>query len=99
VRNCISSATEAARAQGLKKRELNKIEKINYKNNREAFVSRFFVIFYCRKRKNNRLLLFISMKKIIPILILLSVLLFSCARGITPYQAANGKAKCGRYLK
>ncbi len=23
----------------------------------------------------------------------------SCARGITPYEAANGKAKCGRYIK
>ncbi len=23
-------------------------------------------------------------------------LLFSCARGISPEQAANGKAKCGR---
>jgi hypothetical protein len=42
---------------------------------------------------------FILMKKIIPVIILLSVILFSCARGITPYQAANGKAKCGRYLK
>ncbi len=25
--------------------------------------------------------------------------LYSCARGITPYEAANGKAKCGRYLR
>ncbi|MEO5944651.1 MAG: hypothetical protein ABIP30_11155 [Ferruginibacter sp.] len=23
----------------------------------------------------------------------------SCARGISPYEAANGKAKCGRYIK
>jgi hypothetical protein len=23
----------------------------------------------------------------------------SCSRGITPYEAANGKAKCGRYLR
>jgi hypothetical protein len=23
----------------------------------------------------------------------------SCARGISPYDAANGKAKCGRYLR
>jgi len=23
----------------------------------------------------------------------------SCARGITPGEAANGKAKCGRYLR
>ncbi|MGN6532366.1 MAG: hypothetical protein ACTHK0_11530 [Ginsengibacter sp.] len=44
-------------------------------------------------------MLFILMKKIIPLVILLSVLLFSCARGITPYEAAHGKAKCGRYLK
>lgn len=25
--------------------------------------------------------------------------LSSCARGITPYEAANGKAKCGRYIR
>jgi len=27
--------------------------------------------------------------------------LFGCAgsRGITPHQAANGKAKCGRYIR
>ena len=23
----------------------------------------------------------------------------SCARGISPYEAANGKAKCGRYVR
>jgi hypothetical protein len=23
----------------------------------------------------------------------------SCSRGITPDEAANGKAKCGRYLR
>jgi hypothetical protein len=39
------------------------------------------------------------MKKMVLVVLLLSVILFSCARGITPYQAANGKAKCGRYLK
>jgi len=38
------------------------------------------------------------MKKNILMLLLLSTLVFSCARGITPYEAANGKAKCGRYL-
>jgi hypothetical protein len=39
------------------------------------------------------------MKKVYLIAFVLSVLLFSCARGITPYEAANGKAKCGRYIK
>jgi hypothetical protein len=39
------------------------------------------------------------MKKVLLVAFLLSIILFSCARGITPYQAANGKAKCGRYLK
>lgn len=23
----------------------------------------------------------------------------SCARGISPFEAANGKAKCGRYVR
>lgn len=23
----------------------------------------------------------------------------SCARGISPYEAAHGKAKCGRYVR
>lgn len=33
--------------------------------------------------------------------IILSAILFlsSCSRGITVYDAANGKAKCGRYVK
>jgi len=59
----------------------------------------FFLYFTCAKQKIIDFCFFISMKKIIPLVILLSILLFSCARGITPYQAANGKAKCGRYLK
>jgi hypothetical protein len=25
--------------------------------------------------------------------------LSSCSRGITTYEAANGKARCGRYVK
>ncbi|GEM_PF-700549 len=35
------------------------------------------------------------------ILAFLAVTLFfmACAKGITPYEAANGKAKCGNYLK
>jgi hypothetical protein len=28
-----------------------------------------------------------------------AVFFISCARGISPYEAANGKAKCGRYIK
>jgi hypothetical protein len=38
------------------------------------------------------------MKKLL-VIILLSIFFVSCARGITPEEAANGKAKCGRYLK
>jgi hypothetical protein len=32
-------------------------------------------------------------------LIISIIFITSCARGITPYEAANGKAKCGTYLK
>jgi hypothetical protein len=41
------------------------------------------------------------MKKIIfPVLATISLLfLYSCSRGITMSEAANGKAKCGRYIK
>ncbi|WP_262907865.1 hypothetical protein [Ferruginibacter lapsinanis] len=41
------------------------------------------------------------MKKIaISVLFVSVVLMFTaCARGISPYEAANGKAKCGRYLR
>lgn len=28
-----------------------------------------------------------------------ALLISSCSRGITIYEAANGKAKCGRYIK
>ena len=38
------------------------------------------------------------MKKLLTILSIILVL-SSCHRGITVQQAANGKAKCGRYLK
>ena len=27
------------------------------------------------------------------------VMFMSCARGISPYEAANGKARCGRYIR
>jgi hypothetical protein len=35
------------------------------------------------------------------ILSAIAVILFvsSCSRGITTYEAANGKAKCGRYVR
>lgn len=32
-------------------------------------------------------------------LIVLVVLFASCSRAITPYEAAHGKAKCGRSLR
>jgi len=38
------------------------------------------------------------MKKVYIAVIILSIVFASCARGISPYQAANGKAKCGRYI-
>lgn len=40
-----------------------------------------------------------GMKKIAILAILMSILIASCARGISPYEAAHGKAKCGRYIK
>lgn len=33
------------------------------------------------------------------IMIAAAIYLSSCARGISPYEAANGKAKCGRYVR
>ncbi|MEP6676337.1 MAG: hypothetical protein ABJA78_14330 [Ferruginibacter sp.] len=41
------------------------------------------------------------MKRNILLLTVISIIFFlsSCARGITTYEAANGKAKCGRYIK
>jgi hypothetical protein len=38
------------------------------------------------------------MKKVYIVAFILSVVFASCARGISPYEAANGKAKCGRYI-
>lgn len=39
-------------------------------------------------------------KRIIPVALFASLLIFSsCSRGITTYEAANGKAKCGRHLR
>jgi hypothetical protein len=41
------------------------------------------------------------MRKVISAMLLLTAVIYlaSCARGISPYEAANGKAKCGRYLR
>jgi PBP1b-binding outer membrane lipoprotein LpoB len=41
------------------------------------------------------------MRKLITFSLVLFAAIFfvSCARGITTYEAANGKAKCGRYLR
>ena len=40
------------------------------------------------------------MKKIIIIGVFVALILGSCARGVTPYEAANRKQKCGRsYVK
>ena len=40
-------------------------------------------------------------KNLQPLLLtaLMAVLFISCSRGITTYEAANGKAKCGRYIR
>lgn len=38
------------------------------------------------------------MKKVYAIAILLTIIITSCSRAISPYEAANGKAKCGRYI-
>jgi hypothetical protein len=38
----------------------------------------------------------------VTIIVLLAIIFASCARGITTYEAANGKARCGRghqYIK
>lgn len=32
-------------------------------------------------------------------LLALMIFITSCSRAITPYDAAHGKAKCGRYLR
>jgi hypothetical protein len=39
-----------------------------------------------------------SMRKIL-ILSAIIILLASCNRSISPYEAANGKAKCGRWVR
>ena len=41
------------------------------------------------------------MKKIFTLALLVIILseCISCARGITPYEAANGHARCGRYIR
>lgn len=40
------------------------------------------------------------MTKILALAILSAFVLGSCAKGISPYEAASGKAKCGKnYIK
>jgi hypothetical protein len=38
------------------------------------------------------------MKQILTLIVIM-IVLASCARAITPYEAAHGKAKCGRTIK
>ena len=42
-----------------------------------------------------------NMKKaILPaVIIIVATLMISCSRGISMYDAANGKAKCGRHIR
>jgi len=41
-----------------------------------------------------------SMKRSIVIAAFLAIILNSCSHGISPYEAANGKARCGKtYIK
>jgi hypothetical protein len=42
-----------------------------------------------------------KMKKLLlpAVVITATMLLLSCSKGITTYEAANGKAKCGRHIK
>jgi hypothetical protein len=39
------------------------------------------------------------MKKLIVLVVLAVTVLSSCSRSITPWQAANGKAKCGKWIR
>lgn len=39
------------------------------------------------------------MKKVLMIALAISLAAASCSKGITPYEAAHGKAKCGRYVR
>ncbi len=38
------------------------------------------------------------MKKVYLIALLLTIIITSCSRAISPYEAAHGRAKCGRYI-
>jgi hypothetical protein len=93
-----------ARVRELKRKELNKSIK-NFIKKPESLCFPVFYFILCPEIKLYTTLaelyftILFKMKKMCIAAFLLSVLLFSCARGITPYQAANGKAKCGRYLK
>ncbi|MHA4845092.1 hypothetical protein ACX0G7_13045 [Flavitalea antarctica] len=37
--------------------------------------------------------------KLVLILVVLSIVFTSCSRYISPMQAANGKAKCGKWVR
>jgi hypothetical protein len=92
---------EAAKVPGSKKKGSNNL-KSYYKKPEKIYFPVFLfytcIIIILRIRKLD-LTTFIKMKKILIVAFLLSMLFFSCAKGITPYEAAHGKAKCGRYLK
>lgn len=39
------------------------------------------------------------MKKILAVISILIITLASCSKAITPWEAANGKARCGKHLR
>jgi len=89
------------KAQGSRKKELNNYLKYYKKTGKYLFFRFFYFILVVKYLRISKfyLTIFTEMKKNFLIIILLAMFLFSCAKGITPYEAAHGKAKCGRYLK
>jgi hypothetical protein len=78
------------------KKESNFLRKVKNKMLELHFWSKKIVYFCCMKLRNH----FSLAKTFLYISLIISIIFItSCARGISPYEAANGKAKCGTYLK
>jgi hypothetical protein len=68
-----------------------------------AFSPKKFLYFYYHENfftvMKTRNSIFPSKISLFLVIAIVSILFVSCSRGITPFEAANGKAKCGSYLK
>jgi len=72
----------------------------NKNYNKLVFSGVKYRLLLCKKIRGFNQKTFVMRKVSLFIVFVVTILSFiSCSRGITPYEAANGRARCGRYIR